>query len=87
MTPAQENQLLLEHKFLGKVRNWLDGHYPDGTPSGFLHDDCVGMAVNELWEHWVSIMDNFSDDQVKNDFMHDLDEVINSLKVLKMKLS
>ena len=87
MTPAQENQLLLEHKFLGKVKNWLDGHYQDSTPSGFLHDDCVGMAVNELFQHWISIMDGFSDEQVKKDFMHDLEEVINTLKVLKMNLS
>ena len=87
MTPAQRNQLLLEHKFLGRVRAWLDGHYPDGTPSGFLHDDCVGMAVNELFNHWISVMREFSDEQVKNDFMHDLDEVIDRLRKLRKDLS
>lgn len=87
MTPAQENQILLEHKFLGKVRSWLDDHYPDGNPSGFLHDDCAGMAVNELWEHWISVMGEFSDEKVRDSFLRDLDEVIDTLLRVRKGLS
>lgn len=79
MTPAQEAQILLEHKFLGRVRAWLDDHYPDGSPSGFLHEDCVGMAVNELFNHWISVMKEFSDEDVRDHFLRDIDEVIDTL--------
>lgn len=87
MTPAKENQLVLEHKFLARVKVWLEEHYPDGSPSGFLHDDCAGMVVNELFQHWILFLDDFSDEQARNDFIHDLDEAIDRLRKFRRDIS
>jgi len=82
MTPAQKNQLLLEHKFLARVKQWLDG-----GGSGCLIDEAGEGAVREIWEHWVGVMQYYTDDQAKSSFMHEIDELIDYLCDFKKELS
>ena len=81
MTTAQENQLLLEHKFLAKVKDWLDT-----GGSGYLTENAAELAVRELWEHWVGVMHNYDNDRAKDMFLRELDDTISILKNLQRKL-
>jgi len=82
MTPAQKNRLHLEHGFLLRVKLWLD----EGG-SGYLTETAAEMAVKELWEHWLGVMDNYDDDSARTLFLRELDEVIRQLEGFKKKLS
>jgi hypothetical protein len=82
MTPAQENQLLLEHKFLAQVKNWLD----EGGGGG-LAETSAELAIKELWEHWIGVMDVFTDQAARKSFMHELDEVIDLLREFQKKFA
>lgn len=82
MTPAQENQLVLEHKFLAKVKDWLE----DGK-SGYLTENAAELAVRDLWEHWVGVMGHYTDDKAKTYFLYEIDGVIEILKGLRDRLS
>lgn len=82
MTPAQENQLVLEHKFLAQVKYCLDQE-----ESGSLEEHAAGLVLRDLWEHWVGVMCEYKDDEAKKSFMHELDEVIGLLKGFRRKFS
>lgn len=82
MTPAQKNQLLLEHTFLSQVKLWLD----EGGGGG-LAETAAELAVKELWEHWVTVMHMYKDHDARTSFMHELDEVIDLLREFQRKFS
>jgi hypothetical protein len=82
MTPAQKNRLHLEHGFLMRVKLWLD----EGG-SGHLTETAAELAVKELWEHWLGVMDNYDDDSARTLFLREVDEVIRQLEGFKKKLT
>lgn len=82
MTPAQRNQLLLEHGFLSRVKLWLD----EGGGGGLAETACE-LAVKELWEHWLTVMHYYKDDEAKKSFMYELDEVIDLLRDFQRKFA
>lgn len=82
MTTAQQNQLLLEHGFLMKVKLWLD----EGGGGGLI-ETASELAVKELFEHWLGVMRYYKDDQVRDAFMHEIDEVIDLLRDFQRKFS
>jgi hypothetical protein len=82
MTPAQNNRLHLEHGFLLQVKLWLD----EGG-SGYLTETAAELAVRELWEHWLGVMDHYDDESAKTLFLREVDEVIRQLEEFKKKLS
>jgi hypothetical protein len=82
MTPAQNNQLHLEHGFLLQVKLWLD----EGG-SGYLTENAAELAVKELFEHWIGVMNHYDDDRAKTLFLHEVDEVIDILEKFREKFT
>lgn len=82
MTPAQKNRLHLEHGFLLQVKLWLD----EGG-SGYLTETAAELAVRELWEHWLGVMDHYDDDGARVGFLHEVDEVIDILDKFRRKFT
>jgi GH35 family endo-1,4-beta-xylanase len=80
MTPAQINRLHLEHGFLLRVKLWLD----EGG-SGYLADNAAELAVKELWEHWLCVMDHYDDDGARTTFLDEVNEVIKALEKFRDK--
>jgi hypothetical protein len=80
---SAEAALLLEHKFLSKVRVWLD----ENMHAGPVIEDAASLAINELWEAWVNCIgsNHYSNEQVSKDMITEIDEVIEELRRFKNK--
>lgn len=80
---SAETALLLEHKFLSKVRAWLE----ENMGSGFVIEDAAALAINELCEAWVNCIgsNHYSNEQVSKDMITEIDAVIEELKRFKNK--
>lgn len=82
---SAEAALLLEHKFLSKVRVWLE----ENMGAGPVIEDASALAINELWEAWVNCIgsNHYSNEQVAKYMITEIDEVIEELKRFKNKAS
>lgn len=81
---AKINQAVLEGGYKAKIATWIGERFPFGT-TGDVEEDCSFLVLKEVFESMVYDVDSSNED-LREDFRHDISMVIASLEKIRAEL-